>query len=264
MARIADPRFAKVHTAPQFRRQKRDKARVKIDPRFRKVLTDENFRAPRPKYDKYGRRATRDERRARDEITELYDDEAADDDDPAARLAQLERMARGEDEGDDASESSSESAAADEDDEGDDDAVDDDDDPVAAAAARAGLPPPPVTHETVDADAAVETRWLAVTEVEWSKVRALDLLVLLRSFVRPGGAVERVVVYRSDYGERMLAQDERFGPPRAIFRDAAAAAAAARDESDADDDDDDDDEDDEDDEDDDDDDNYYTHNLHIY
>ena len=60
MARIEDPRFAKVHTAPQFRRQKRDKARVKIDPRFRKVLTDENFRAPRPKYDKYGRRATRD------------------------------------------------------------------------------------------------------------------------------------------------------------------------------------------------------------
>ena len=222
MARIADPRFAKVHTAPQFRRQKRDKARVKIDPRFRKVLTDENFRAPRPKYDKYGRRATRDERGARDEITELYDD--AEDEDPAARLAQLERMARGEDESEDSSEGSSESADDDEDDEGAAVAADDDD-PVAAAATRAGLPPPPVTHETVEADAAVETRWLAVTEVEWSKVRALDLLVLLRSFVRPGGAVERVVVYRSDYGERMLEQDERFGPPRAIFRDAAAAAA---------------------------------------
>lgn len=57
---------------------------------------------------------------------------------------------------------------------------------------------------------------LALVDLEWDRMRAVDILAVLRSFLPPGGAVQRVVVYPSDFGLARLAEEELHGP-RAAF-----------------------------------------------
>ena len=52
-----DPRFSAAASAPIFKKQHRDKQRVKLDERFQTVLTDDRFRVAPGKVDKYGRKA---------------------------------------------------------------------------------------------------------------------------------------------------------------------------------------------------------------
>ena len=54
---------------------------------------------------------------------------------------------------------------------------------------------------------------LAAVNLDWDKLRALDLLLLFRSFLpADGGSVLGVVVYRSEFGKQRLQEEERYGP----------------------------------------------------
>ena len=66
---------------------------------------------------------------------------------------------------------------------------------------------------------------LAVVDQEWQHLRAVDLLVVLRSFAPQSGAVRRVTVYPSDFGLKRMAEEARHGPLAAFGKSAGDAAA---------------------------------------
>ena len=55
------------------------------------------------------------------------------------------------------------------------------------------------------------TPYLAVLNLDWTNVRAVDIFTILSSFA-PTGAVRRVRVYPSDFGKERLAKEAMFGP----------------------------------------------------
>lgn len=67
------------------------------------------------------------------------------------------------------------------------------------------------------ADAGADpTPRLAVVDLEWDRLRAVDVFAVLRSFLPPGGALRRVAVHPSDLGLSRLRDEEQHGP-RAAF-----------------------------------------------
>lgn len=57
------------------------------------------------------------------------------------------------------------------------------------------------------------TRRLAVCNMDWDRVRAVDLMVLLNSFVGRGeGGIKEVVIYVSEFGKERMKEEEREGP----------------------------------------------------
>ena len=53
---------------------------------------------------------------------------------------------------------------------------------------------------------------LALVDLDWDKLRAVDIFAALRSFLPAGGAIKRVTVYPSDYGLERMKQEAAEGP----------------------------------------------------
>ena len=53
---------------------------------------------------------------------------------------------------------------------------------------------------------------LAVLDLDWESVRAVDILAALRSFLPTRGHIRSVTVYPSDYGLERMAEEARAGP----------------------------------------------------
>lgn len=135
------------------------------------------------------------------------DDEAKILEDPESRIAYLSALSRGEidvsssSEDDESSESSGE-------DEKDDDS-DDGGDPIYG---KAGVLDPSTREETDDVDLSYEpSPYLVVTNMDWENIRAVDVFVIMSSFVPPG-SVKGVQVYQSDFGMEQMARDKLYGP----------------------------------------------------
>ena len=64
--------------------------------------------------------------------------------------------------------------------------------------------------------------------VDFHRLRAVDVLFVLQSFLPPSGSVKKVTVYPSNFGLERMALESKHGPQRAV-----APAAAAADASDA-------------------------------
>ncbi|CAM6082843.1 unnamed protein product [Calypogeia fissa] len=62
-----------------------------------------------------------------------------------------------------------------------------------------------------------ETRRLAIVNMDWEHIRAVHLLVLMRSFAPKGGSVHSVTVYPSEFGVEQMKEENVHGP-KSIFR----------------------------------------------
>ena len=137
------------------------------------------------KVDKYGRKQTAS--RAAPHLARFYEPE-----DASTRLAVLNRIARGEVEL-----SSSSSSSSDEDDE---------------VAEHESVP----MEQRVEPELVAEAtgRRLAVMNCDWDRLRAVDILALMRSFLPAGssGEVLSVSIYPSEFGLKRLAEEETEGP----------------------------------------------------
>ncbi|RUS12658.1 hypothetical protein BC938DRAFT_478609, partial [Jimgerdemannia flammicorona] len=63
-----------------------------------------------------------------------------------------------------------------------------------------------------------ESRRLAVVNLDWDHVRAVDLFKIFNGFKPDGSVIRSVRVYPSEFGKERLAREEQEGPPREIFK----------------------------------------------
>ncbi|WFD28494.1 pre-rRNA-processing protein esf1 [Malassezia nana] len=240
----ADARFQRVHSDPRFRRARRHDTQVALDERFQNVLRGKGAKQP----DRYGRH--RHVREA-DELAHLYRLDAPGVD-YARGEVELESSSEEEDEDEDEDESDGDvvigGAAAvrratqrDDESEASIDLDEELDEDVAAQ-----LDSEARTRPAEDIVRGDDTRRLAVVNMDWDHVRAIDLFKVFSSLVSPQstreplapvpdpetargaraalapvrGQVLSVRVYLSDFGRERLAREDIQGPPRAIFQGA--------------------------------------------
>jgi hypothetical protein len=197
-ATATDPRFAHIATDPRFRLPSKKHAKVELDERFAKVLVDDDF-AKTAKVDRYGRKISSDT--GRKELERLYrmegdDLSESDEEDEEEKLADPAR------EGFDYSSSDEESSEEDED---EDLEVDE----------------KTAAEETLKQDEVPmgePSRRIAVVNLDWDNIRAIDLLAVFKSFVPEGGRIENITVYPSQFGKERLEREEYEGPPPELFQ----------------------------------------------
>ncbi|XP_062565523.1 ESF1 homolog [Armigeres subalbatus] len=218
-----DVRFAHLVNDPRFKGIPKSEKKVKIDKRFQSMFKDEKFNVKHT-VDKYGRKVKQTES---DELRKYYEmgsessegEEQEGHDDPKAvdsdsdglelddeekaiamsdkvksRLEDLEvDYARGE--GAIASDSSS-----------DDDSGEEDDGEEVF-----------IEHVWGELDADAErtdesTRRLALCNIDWDRVRAVDIMVMLSSFLPRGSTILSITIYPSEFGKERLHEEEAQGP----------------------------------------------------
>lgn len=57
-----------------------------------------------------------------------------------------------------------------------------------------------------------ETHRLAIVDLDWDKIRAVDILAVLRSFLGKGQNITAVAVYPSNFGLEKMKEEAASGP----------------------------------------------------
>lgn len=224
---------------PQFLVPKQDSSKIVLDERFSSVLSDPRFQVHVA--DKYGRR--RKGNAQKDALSEFYTVESSlepckndqrgktetpessssssssanstssrdvgkgpegeKDGTPSSRIAYLTALSRGQldvsSSSHDEDESEGESLSSDE---SDDKSLDED--------STGDILDPSTKEEDIELTDD-SSPYLALLNLDWEKMRAVDLFVLLSSFV-PTGSLKRVRVFPSDFGKKKIAIEEIDGP----------------------------------------------------
>lgn len=215
----ADPRFSNIQSDPRFRLPSKKNTHVTLDKRFAHMLKDDDF-SRKATVDRYGRKIAKDagkkelERmyRVEDEDEDEKDEEEGEEeesgsddvDEDDAVQKELARMDRKYDPAREGGFSSSEDDSDEDDEEVEVDEEDAFDFPTGGKEAE--------VEEMEDA-----TRRLAVVNLDWDNIRAVDLMAVASSFSPGEGRILDVTVYPSEFGRERMEREEIEGPPREIF-----------------------------------------------
>lgn len=244
---IYDDRFSAAQSRPAFQKKHTGKKQSggatsgdllvgeidkdQLDDRFKAVTTDPRFALGGDigiadgGIDKYGRKLKK-KSKTEDDEEDIGDSETSstgseqsdedeehsfsgskngigeDHDDPESRIAYLKALSRGE-----VDLSSSSDNDSDDDEESDDESSRSDD----SIYGKVGILDPS-TKKTHDNEMTTEeSRFIAICNMEWSSVRAVDLFTIVSSFVPPG-TLKYVKVYESDFGKEQMERDRTLGP----------------------------------------------------
>ncbi len=208
---ISDPRFADFATDPKFRLPSKKHTRTKIDSRFSRMLKDDDF-TNTATVDRFGRKLSSTGKKkalqrlyqpAEESEEESEDEKVVEDDDIVAK--ELKRA----DSKYDAARGGGFSSSEDEDEE----EIEED---VEAEGNEAGAFPD-MKKEAASVPMGEVTKRIAVVNLDWDNIRAADLYAVFSSFLAGGGRIEKLAVYKSEFGKERMEREEMEGPPREIF-----------------------------------------------
>lgn len=211
----ADPRFSNIQTDPRFRLPSKKATHVQIDQRFAHMLRDEEF-STRAKVDRYGRKLSKDAGkrelekfyRIGDENIEGEDTEADDADDDEEIELELRRANVRDAKIASPSSESSEESSSDEDDS--EDLEEEEEEEVFKFPDEHG-------EDGEGVPMGEPSRRLAVVNLDWDNIRAVDLMAVFSSFTPGNGRISKISVYPSEFGKERMAREEMEGPPKEIF-----------------------------------------------
>uniref|UniRef100_A0A182VQL8 Uncharacterized protein n=1 Tax=Anopheles minimus TaxID=112268 RepID=A0A182VQL8_9DIPT len=233
-----DDRFAHLINNPRYHGIPKAKKKVKIDNRFKAMFDDERFNQ-KASMDKYGRKIKKSDSDVLRKFYQLESDEEQSEQEAEREREREERAMEGRT-GSDSESDSNEGLELTEEEKkaglstkvkerlkdadvdfsrgegmlGSDSSSDDDSDEEADVF---------IEHVWGELDADAErtdesTRRLAVCHMDWDRIRAVDVMVLLSSFLPPGSAIKSVTIYPSEYGKEHLKEEEKRGPQELTAR----------------------------------------------
>lgn len=241
-----DERFQHLVSDPRFRNIPQQQKKLKIDKRFQGMFTNEKFNI---KYtvDKYGRKINNN---ASNDLRKFYDLQS-ENESSASDVDKDEELDSEKEELEDRLKE--EKAILNDESDASNDALDsigDENDKQSASALRDRLLDPDVDYargegrlvtdsssdETSDEENSPETYldhvWgeldndaettdtstnrLAVCNMDWDRIRAVDLMVLFNSFLPAGGSILTVKIYPSEYGKQRMADEDIHGPAELV------------------------------------------------
>lgn len=223
-----DPRFTSVHHDPRFLRPKKKDMKVTIDKRFAGMMTSTDF-SDGPRVDKYGRRLNQGT--AKKQLERFYQLDDEEESDEEKSLEQLEKELA-EDEENLRDEISAEEEESDDDDEqvrakgvgydpmrgrGEISSSDTDDDSDEDEESDVESEVDEIDRIKHIADGE-ETSRLALVNMDWDKIKAVDILKVLSGFKPDTGIIKNVTIYPSEFGKERIAQEDAQGPPQEIFK----------------------------------------------
>ncbi|XP_057952217.1 pre-rRNA-processing protein esf1 [Malania oleifera] len=228
---ITDSRFSSAHSDPRFQRVPKHKSKVAIDPRFNRMFSDQRFSSSSAPLDKRGRPKKfssgnplrhyyklQEEQQREHEEQEKEDEEeegqnkviSSDEDgggDKESSKSQLElNNVRGESSESVLSVDSEPSASEGDAESGGETDTDSDEEYEVDVGEESS-----VQEENIP-EIEKETHRLAVVNMDWNHVKAVDLYVLLSSFLPKDGQILSVAVYPSEFGLKHMEEEEVHGP----------------------------------------------------
>ncbi|CAM0947200.1 unnamed protein product [Alopecurus aequalis] len=209
---MEDERFAAARTDPRFRPMRRKEAKVALDSRFDGMLTNPMFASSEAPVDKRGRRR---KKTARDNPMLRYYLNQEEGDEKEKEKKEKEKLIR-EEEDDEVEEEDEqdEEESSSSDDEEDEDEEDDGQYSIGSDIAHYLM----ASHDdTPMIDK--ETHRLAVVNMDWDHVKAVDLYMVMTSCVPKGGRVLSVSVYPSEFGLECMNIETTQGPSALIGAD---------------------------------------------
>ncbi|KAH0718351.1 hypothetical protein KY290_016341 [Solanum tuberosum] len=236
---INDSRFAALHSDPRFREPPQKKSKVTIDSRFNRMFTDKNFASSKASTDIRGKPRKSS---AKNPLNHYYhiEEEEEEEEQGEKQKRQKEKSKVLESESDDDSEEEEETksdsgtseeeiedhklkkvgAVSSESEEDEDEEVGIDNSLASTSDSDSDDEMAEDSSEEEDTfvqkedvpEIDKETKRLAVVNMDWGRVKAVDLYMLLSSFLPRGGQITSVAVYPSDFGLKRMEEEAVHGP----------------------------------------------------
>ncbi|XP_043722003.1 pre-rRNA-processing protein ESF1-like [Telopea speciosissima] len=222
---ITDTRFSSVHSDPRFQRVPKKQSKVSIDSRFNRMFSDKQFSSSSAPIDKRGKPKKETSESHLRHYYRLEDEEQQEENQQKPKKEKMEKKEKESEKksdlgkvghGDSSSESSresesesesSKSSSAESESDTSNSTSDTDDDEVEAYSEDDVS----IQEETIP-EIEKETHRLAVVNMDWSQVKAVDLFVVLSSFLPKGGQILSVAVYPSEFGLKRMEEEAVRGP----------------------------------------------------
>ncbi|TKW35100.1 hypothetical protein SEVIR_2G349200v4 [Setaria viridis] len=202
---MEDERFAAARTDPRFRPMRRKEAKVALDSRFSSMMTDPRFASSAAPVDKRGRSRKKRE----NPLLNYYLNQEEEEEEEGKEKVKKEKakLVKEDDDEEEEDEEQDEDESSSSDDDEDEDVDDDDENSVGSDIAHYLLGRHDDTA-TIDK----ETHRLAVVNMDWDHIKAVDLYMVMNSCLPKGGRVLSVSIYPSEFGLKCMEIESTQGP----------------------------------------------------